>query len=135
MPKMREEHSAVQLVGHIDRKIYSVISDDIRTDEVVITQERIDHIRQRHPGDYERFAKYIVHMVENPQYILEANRPHTAFVLNEYMEDGERFELILRLSVSSDPETYENSVITFLRVNERKWAKYLRNKKILYKSE
>lgn len=41
----------------------------------------------------------------------------------------------MRLVVPKDPPTYKNSVITFMEISERKFKKYLRNKKILYKSE
>lgn len=125
----------VHKVGKIDLEKFRVVSENIRTDEVVITSERIEHIKEHHPDDYERFSKYIQDMIEKPQYILEANKPNTAFVLKQYTEDGKQFELILRLAVEGDTEGYKNSVITFLKISERKWKKYLRNKKILYKNE
>ena len=40
---------AVKTVGRIDRKLYSCVAPDILTDEVVITDERIEHIKERHP--------------------------------------------------------------------------------------
>ena len=64
-----------------------------------------------------------------PDYILEANRPHTAFVLKAFRVDGVRFQLILRLVTVENPEGYSNSIITFLKISEKKWNKYLRNKK------
>lgn len=63
---------------------------------------------------------------------LEANKPNTAFVLKEIVVENEKVQCILRLKTSSDPDDYKNSVITFLRIDQKKWAKYLRNKKILY---
>ena len=125
----------MQIIGKIDIGIYSVVSDHIRTDEVVITDERIQHIRDRHPWDFERYSMYLKDLVEKPQYILKANKPDTAFILKEYTEDSQRFQLILRLSVEGDNPEYKNSVITFLRVEEKRFNRYLRTKKILYKSE
>ncbi len=80
-------------IGRIDKEIYRVVSDAVRTEEVIITEERIEHIKQRHPNDFERYAAYMADIVEHPQYILEANKPHTAFLLKEYMEDGEHIQL------------------------------------------
>ena len=125
----------MQIIGKIDIGIYSVVSDHIRTDEVVITDERIQHIRDRHPRDFERYSMYLKDLVEKPQYILKAKKPDTAFILKEYTEDSQRFQLILRLSVEGDNPEYKNSVITFLRVEEKRFNRYLRTKKILYKSE
>ena len=125
----------VQVVGRIRVEKYRVISANIRTDEVVITDERIEHIRQRHPNDFERYAQYMAEIVEAPDYILEANRPNTVFLLKAFEEDGERFQLILRLAVEGDKPEYKNSVITFLNVEEKRYRRYLRTKKVLYKSE
>ena len=125
----------MQVVGRIRVEKYRVISANIRTDEVVITDERIEHIRQRHPNDFERYAQYMAEIVEAPDYILEANRPNTVFLLKAFEEDGERFQLILRLAVEGDKPEYKNSVITFLNVEEKRYRRYLRTKKVLYKSE
>ena len=45
----------MQIVGKIDKNIYKCIVDEFVTDEVIITDERIRHIKDRHPNDYERF--------------------------------------------------------------------------------
>ena len=125
----------MQTVGYIDKEKYRVVSDNIRTNEVVITDERVAHIKAHHPNDYERFEGYFQSIVESPDYILEANKPNTAFLLKAIEDNSERFQLILRLVVEEDNPAYKNSIITFLKVSARKWNKYLRNKKILYKSE
>ena len=44
--------AAVQTVGYIDREIYSCITKNITTDEVIITPERIQHIRERRGEDF-----------------------------------------------------------------------------------
>lgn len=129
------EGGRVRKVGNLDIEKYRVVTDQIRTDEVIITDERIQHIKDRHPNDFERYAQYITRIVEDPDYILEANKPNTAFLLKEFLEDGERFQLIVRLAVEGDAPGYKNSVITFLKVEEKRYRRYLRTKKILYKSE
>lgn len=53
----------MQSIGKIDVEKYKVVSDRIRTDEVVITDERIQHIRDRHPQDFERYSVYIKDIV------------------------------------------------------------------------
>ena len=40
-------------IGHIDRELYRCVAEDITTDEVIITEEQIQHIKERHPGVYE----------------------------------------------------------------------------------
>lgn len=122
-------------VGRINRDIYKCITNDIVTDEVVITDERILHIKERHPNDYERFCGYIPEIIEKPDYIIEANRPNTAVILKEIEKAGEKFKLILRLKVESDPAEYKNSIMTFWLIGDTTWRKAVKNKKILYKRE
>jgi hypothetical protein len=125
----------VHYIGKLDKSIYSCVTEDIKTEDVVITEEREQHIKERHPNDYEKYSKYIGYMLKKPQYIFESNRENTAFIMNSFTEDNKNFELILRIKTSADPENYKNSVITFMKISDRKRDKYLRNKKILYKSE
>lgn len=125
----------VQFVGKIDRELYSCVSEDITTDEVIITDERVQHIKERHPNDYERFVDYMPSIIAQPDYILAANKANTAVLLKEVVDNGEKFKLILRLKVHSDPIGYKNSIISFWHIGETTWRKSLKNKKILYKGE
>ncbi len=125
----------MNFICYIDKEIYKCITKDIITDEVIITDERIEHIKERHPQNYELYKDCLSEIIMNPDYILEANKPKTAFVLKSFDIKGTKFQLILRLSTTSDSRKYKNSVITFLEISEKKWEKYLRNKKILYSSE
>ena len=125
----------VHYIGKIDKKIYSCVTKDIRTDEVIITDERIMHIKERHPNDYEEYCKYMRLIIEQPDYIVETNKRNTAVVLKEINNKDKKFKLILRVVMKSDPKEYRNSVISFWKVGETTWKKTLKNKKILYKSE
>ncbi len=130
-----EKDIEVHTIGRIDKNIYKCVTEDIVTDEVIITDERIAHIKERHPNDYERFCSYIPEIISNPDYIIASNKPNTATVLKQITNNGEKFQLILRIITSKDNVDFKNSVITFLNINERTWNKYLRNKEILYKKE
>lgn len=123
------------LVGKIDIEIYNCITKDITTDEVIITDKQIDHIKNRHPSDYELFNKYLEKIVEQPDYIIEANKPFTALILKEIQIDNKKFKTVVRLATSNDTPSYKNSIITFMKIDDREWNRILKNKKILYKSE
>lgn len=129
------EKPDVHYIGKLDKGIYSCVTDDIATDEVIITDERIRHIKERHPGDYERFVRYIPQIIAEPDYIMEANKPDTAFVLKRFDDDNEHFELIIRLQTSKDISGHKNSVITYLKVQPKRYQRYLRTKTILYRRE
>lgn len=124
----------MRFVCRIDREIYSCVTEDIATDEVIITEERIQHIRERHPDDYEKYAGYMADMLEHPAYIIEDADLNTAFVLKEYPLDETRFRLILRIQTSADPSGRQNSVLTFQYIKEKEYRRLIKNKKVLYKA-
>jgi len=80
-------------------------------------------------GDAEPLSLKTKEIIENPDYILEANKPNTAFVLKHIEDNGKNYQLILRLKTSQDPKDYLNSIITFLKVEEKRYNRYLRTKK------
>lgn len=125
----------MQTVGYIDLERYRCITDDISECEVIITPERIQHIEERHPGDFDRYAQYLTEALREPDYILEANKPNTGVILKEITEQDKKFKLIIRVKVQNDPAQYKNSVISFWRIGDVTWNKTLKNKKILYSRE
>lgn len=125
--------NCVQIVAKIDKEVYKCVTDDIKTDKVIITDERIQHIKERHPNDYDRYCNYIPSIIESPDYIIEANKSNTAVLLKEMVDNGEKFKLIVRLKIETDPAEYCNSVMSFWKIGETTWKKTLKNKKILYK--
>lgn len=125
----------VHRVGTINREIYKCIAEDIITDEVIITDNQIQHIKYRHPNDYERFSEYFGEIVSNPDYIVETPKPNTALILKEIIIEKEQFKTVLRLVTSSDNREYKNSIITFMKIDEKEWNRLLRNKRVLYKKE
>lgn len=88
-----KEKTQVYRVGKINRDIYKCITSDIVTDEVVIMDNQIRHIKCRHPNDYERFSQHFSEIVVSPDYIIEANKPDTAIVLKEIVDNGGNFRL------------------------------------------
>ncbi len=129
------ENNEVRTIGKIDRNIYKCITGDIVTDEVIITDERINHIKERHPNDYERYCDYMKEVIENPDYIINGNKPNSALILKEFSNGKEQFKTILRLITSKDDIELKNSIITFMKINNKEWARLLKNKEILYKKE
>ena len=125
----------MHIIGKINKNIYKCVTEDITTEEVIITDNQINHIKNRHPNDYENFSSYFSDILSDPDFILEANKPNTAFILKQITENDLTVQLILRLQTSQDPKGYKNSIITFLKIDIKTWNKYLRNKKIIYRKD
>lgn len=133
--KAENAMSDIQYVGKINREIFKVISDDIQTDEVIITDVQIEHIKERHPNDYEDFYNSLRETDEKPEYVFQSDEPNSALVMNRVDCNRKSLVIVLRLKISTDPDNYKNSIITLMGISEKKRKKYIRNKKILYKRE
>ena len=125
----------MHFVGKIDVNIYRCVSANITENDVIITGERVAHIKERHPCDFEKYCDYLRQIVEEPDYIMQSNKPDTALILKAFEEEENPFKTILRLKTSTDDPKFNNSIITFMRINQKEWNRLLRNKPILYKRE
>lgn len=119
-------------IGKIDREIYTCVTQDIQTEDVIITSERIKHIQERHPNDYEKYVCYMAEAIQAPDFILE-DRPNTALILKAFMNGEQKIRIVLRLATSYDAPQMKNSIITLMETGRKKWEQNLRTKKILYK--
>ena len=120
-------------IGKIDLEIFKCVSNDIITDEVVITDRQLAHIKDKHPQDYELYSEFIPEILKNPDYILQANKPNSAVLLKEIVSHNDRVQLVIRFRISSDPVSYKNSIITFMKIREKEWNRLIKNKNILYR--
>ena len=121
----------MNIIAKIHKDIYKCVTADIVTDEVILTSERLQHIKQRHPNDYEKYLQYIKTTVEDPDYIIEANKPSSAVALKDILIDNQiHLKAIVRLVTSTDNPEYKNSVITFQTIREKEWKRLLKNKAI-----
>ena len=118
----------------LDIEKYMCVTPDISTREVIITDERIQHIREHHPGHFELIAPFLKEAVEMPDYILE-DAPNTGLILKAIAENGLQMQMVPRIHTSTDSPGFKNSVISAWKISQSRWDNYLRNKKILYKSE
>ena len=108
--------------------------DGLRTEEVVVTEERLEHIRLRHPEDYELFQRYGKQAIENPDIIAKDEKHEsTVFVIRHLPETN--LNVVVRLALDTDEPNYKNSVITFYRLREKNLKKLLERNPVLYKKE
>lgn len=61
----------MQYIGNLDRNKLGKYKSKIITEKVIITSERIEHIKEHHPEIIKNEIIYIKEVLENPDYILE----------------------------------------------------------------
>ena len=118
----------MQTVGRIDVEKYRCIAENITTDEVVITEERIWHIKERRGEDFlNKYERYFSLILSEPDFIFPDDRRNTAIVCKIIGEGEDAINLVLRLAVEGDNPQFKNSILTAIRENKKLFAQRLRN--------
>ena len=121
-------------IGKIDKNIFSGKYGDIQTDEVIITSERIEHIKSHHPADYELFEQYGKQCIVNPDMVIsDEKNVGTAFLIKQLPDIN--LNVVLRLVLENEDSTLKNSVMTFWRIRNKNVKKLIEKNELLYKKE
>ena len=130
---VKEKNIVIHSLGTLDWDIYDCISSNHIADEVIITEEQMMHIRERHPEAYADTIHYVREILDDPDYIFKDKRPNTGLVVKKILNDEESSLLVLKIITFDDNKDYKNSVITSWKITEKRLNNYLRNKDIIYK--
>lgn len=121
-------------IGRIDTKLYSEKFGNIQTDEVIVTNERIEHIKSHHPEDYELFEQYGRDCIADPDLIIsDEKNVGTAFLIKKLPNTN--LNVVLRFVLENEDSKLKNSVMTFWRIRKRNVEKLIEKNQILYKKE
>lgn len=127
----------MQYICRIDKEKFKFISENIITDEVILTNKQRQHIKDRHPKVLEEYEKYFSVALKEPDYILEdKSRENTALVLKTFNNINKKsINLVLRLAVEGENIKNKNSIITCIPIGKNRIKSYINNGKIIYKKE
>ena len=132
-----KEDAGVAIIRHLGRIDTTSLEKEfgkIQTDEIIVTDERLSHIKERHPEDYELFEKYGKDSVENPDFIIkDGKHDGTVFMVKKLQETN--LNVVVRVVLETDKEGLKNSVMTFYRIRERNLRKLIDKNSLLYKKE
>jgi hypothetical protein len=118
-------------LGAIDLTKYQGISQNILTDEVVITDKQLAHIIEKREDTYIKYKDKLLEILNDPDYIfIDPKHTDTALVVKRYINAP---QIVLRLSTQT-PEK-KNSIITMWEIRESRLNRYIKTHKSVYKKE
>ena len=121
-------------LGKLNTKPLTEEFGELYTDEVIVTDERLEHIKTHHPEDYELFEQYGKDTVLSPDEILVDNKHPTTVLMIKHLPDS-NLNVVVRLALDPEHPDYKNSIMTFYRIRESNLAKLRKKSKTLYKCE
>lgn len=121
-------------IGRINRKLFTRITQNIITEEVILTRERYIHIVEGHKEDFELYGNMLGEIIEEPDYILEDYKnANTAMIIKHI--DNTNINVILRLAIGNDDIHTKNSIMTLYRIRNKNLKKLQEKNKTIYKRE
>jgi len=127
----------VQEIARIDFAKYRCISSYIRSDVVILTDNQQQHIMQRRGlAFWERYRTRFREIIEDPDFIFkDKHHINTAIACKSFTENDKIVQIVIRLALAGEDPKLQNSVITAILENEKRFAQRLRNDQPLYKKE
>lgn len=121
-------------LGKINIEILKLEFGPLQTDEIVVTDERIDHIKNRHPEDYSLFTTHGVSSVSDPDFVIKDEKNKgTVFMVKKLPDTN--LNVVVRVVLGSDDRKLKNSVMTFYRLRDKNLKKLIDKNALLYKKE
>lgn len=121
-------------LGKIDAQPLESEFGKLLTDEIVVTNERVEHIKARHPEDFSLFEIYGADAVKSPDLIIaDSKNSNTVFMVKKL--DVTNLNVVVKLVLESSNPKLKNSVMTFYRIRDKNLKKLINKNKTLYKKE
>lgn len=125
MPKL-------QNMGQLDTELFQHEFGILKTNEIIITSERLEHIKIRHPEDFELFESYGTLAVVSPDLIIKDEKnDNTVFMILRL--ENTNLNVVVKLILETDERDYKNSVMTFYRIRNKNLEKLMKKNKTIYK--
>lgn len=122
------------VLGNLDPSPLISTFGHLQTTEVVVTDERITHIKERHPEDYLLFEQYGRESILSPDILIQdIKNVGTVFAVKKLPDTN--LNVVLRLVLDTDNPDFKNSVMTFYRIREKNLKKLMEKNPVLYIKE
>ena len=100
------------VLGNLDPTPLTAFFGQLQTTEVIVTDERIAHIKERHPEDLLLFEQYGREAVLSPDLIIrDGKHIGTVFAVKKLPDTN--LNVVVRLVLETDEAGFKNSVMTF----------------------
>lgn len=121
-------------LGRLNTRPLEAEFGKLKTDEIVLTDERLVHIKTRHLNDFGLFRQYGIETVLDPDWIImDCKNKETVFMVKQLVDTN--VNVVVKLVLNSTAEDIKNSVMTFYRLRDRNLKKLAKNNKVLYRKE
>ena len=86
-------------IGKVTKKIIKILGLDYKKEEpIFIGEANIEHMKQEHPKDFEKYGASIEDIINNPTYLARNEKKESIEFIKEYKIDNEYVLVAVRVS-------------------------------------
>lgn len=87
------------IIGRINRNVIHTLCLNIKEETpIFIGKANIDHMKSRHPKDYEKYGHHISNIIENPTYLARDERKNSIEFIKKYILNNELVLVVVKAS-------------------------------------
>ena len=132
--KINKKGYRLLLIGKIDKNKIGKYASKIKSEDIVLTNERRIHIFRNHQNDYNVIMKNIARIIENPDEVLEDNKnKDTLFFIGKLNKNN--LNIVIKLNTTNSKEHPNNSIMTAWIIREKNLKKAREKNNTIYKME
>lgn len=122
-----------KILGKIRVDLLEREYENLQTDDIIITNERLEHIKEQHQIDYALFERYGREVVQEPDIIIKDEKHiATVFMIKRFININ--LNAVVRVAMGTDSGELKNSVMTFYRIRESNLTKLINKNKVIFKN-
>lgn len=126
--------SKYQFIGKLNTEFLEIEFGKLATNELILTDERDAHIKERHAQDYSLFHKCVYDVVNIPDVVLRDSKNQNTVFYIKYIEET-HLNIVVRLSLEIEGNNKKNSIITSYQLGTKTLKRLKKNNKTLYSKE
>lgn len=102
----------MQYIGKLDKNKLGEYGNKLITDEVILNDERLEHILTYHKPEYGQIHKYIKDIILSPNFIIVDNRHEDTMIYLKKIKDiGKSSRIVVKLALGKDDVHNKNEKI------------------------
>ena len=121
-------------IGKLNTEILKEEFGELATDELILMDERDDHIKERHEDDYKLFHQVVFEVINTPDIILKDSKNNNTVFYIKYIEET-NMNVVIKLVIEKEDTDKKNSIITAYQLGEKTLKRVKKKNKVLYNKE
>lgn len=90
-----------KIIAHISSKVIQMLNLDCKLDEpIYIGDSNIEHMKEKHPADYEKYHDHISDILSAPDYVALNKKNNSLEYVKEFKFDDNFVKVAVRVSKS-----------------------------------